>query len=57
MHTTEWPSRDTEEFEQLMDYIATGGKFPELLSASVDTVELDRKIAELRPQVRGKGPQ
>lgn len=55
--TTEWPPRDTEEFEQVMDYIATGGNFPEVLSASVDAAELDRKIAELRPQVRGKGQQ
>lgn len=43
-----WPAPDTAEYEEVMDYIATGGKYPELLGPGVDRTAIDEKIAELR---------
>lgn len=50
MEQKEWPARDTPQYEELLDFITTGGKFPELLGDGLDPQEIDRKISLLRAE-------
>ena len=42
---------DTEEFESLMDFIATGGRYPAALHSSLDPELVSRVVDEARRKV------